>query len=223
MAVGAFFLLLSACGAPPPRQPPTPAPPTVSAPPGQKYRIDPALSELRLLVYRAGVAASLGHNHVIVNRNVAGWVSFRGDPASASFAISVPVSNFVVDDAATRREEGADFAEETPEDAKAGTLHNMLGAAVLDADHHPAIELHSLAIHRAGTGYEATVAVSVAGHESELVVPFALDTSEGRLRASGTISVRQSALGLTPFSVMLGALKVQDELELKFRLVATAG
>jgi YceI-like protein len=186
------------------------------------YRIDPALSELRLLVYRAGAMASLGHNHVIVNRNVAGWVSFAGDPAKASFALSVPASGFVVDDTAARREEGADFAEGTPEDAKAGTLHNMLGPAVLDADAHPAIELRSVSIHPSADGFEATVAVSVAGHESELIVPFALDVSDGRLHAGGSMRVRQSALGLTPFSVMLGALKVQDELTFKFRLVATA-
>jgi YceI-like domain len=220
-AVGALCLLAAACGAPKPRAPATATPSTVSAPPGANCRIDPALSELRLLVYRAGVMASFGHNHVIVNRNIEGWVSFAGDPANAAFALSVPASGFVVDETAARREEGEDFAEETPQDAKAGTLRNMLGPAVLDAEAHPAIELRSVSIHPSGGGFEATVAVSVAGHESELAVPFALDTSGGRLRASGAMSVRQSALGLTPFSVMLGALKVQDELEFKFRLVAT--
>jgi hypothetical protein len=194
-----------------------------TAPPGANYRIDPALSELRLLVYRAGVMASLGHNHVIVNRNVDGWVSFAGDPARAAFTLSVPANGFVVDEAAARREEGEDFSEETPEDAKAGTLHNMLGPAVLDAAAHPSIELRSVSIRASGGAFEATVEVSVAGHESKLIVPFGLETSGGRLRASGALRLRQSALGLTPFSVMLGALKVQDELELKFRLVAVAG
>jgi hypothetical protein len=189
--------------------------------PGANYRIDPALSELRVLVYRAGVMASLGHNHVIVNRNIGGSVSFAGDPASAALALSLPVSGFVVDEAAARAEEGADFAEETPEDAKAGTLHNMLSPAVLDAAAHPSIELRSVSIRASGGGFEATVEVSVAGHESKLVVPFGLETSDGQLRASGALRLRQSALGLTPFSVMLGALKVQDQLELKFRLVAT--
>jgi hypothetical protein len=231
-AVGALCLLAAACGVPPPRAPAPPvesaAPPAGepqarTAPPGANYHIDPARSELRVLVYRAGAMASLGHNHVIVNRSLEGWVSFAGDPASASFALSVPARGFVVDEAAARREEGADFAEEPPEDAKAATLRNMLGPAVLDAGAHPWIELRSVSVHPSGGGFEATVAVSVAGHESKLVVPFALDMSADRLRASGTSSVRQSALGLSPFSVMLGALKVQDELELKFRLVSTAG
>jgi polyisoprenoid-binding protein YceI len=238
-SVGALFLLLSACGAPPPRAPATSAPPSapngpaigtsggnapgVNIPSGAKYRIDPAHSELRLLVYRAGVMASLGHDHVIVNRSLAGWVSYAGDASAASFELSVPAGGFVVDDAAARRDEGEAFAEEISEDAKAGTLHNMLGPAVLDADSHPAISVRSVAIHSAGAGYEATVIVSVAGHESRLAVPFALEVGGGSLRASGATSVRQSDLGLAPFSVMLGALKVKDELEIKFRLVAAGG
>jgi hypothetical protein len=242
-ALGVLCLLLTACGAPPSRAPATAAQPAAgapasgaagagaagtpargtSAPPGAGYRIDPAHSELRLLVYRTGVMASLGHNHVIVNRSLGGWVSFAGDPVNAAFALSVPASGFVVDEAAARLEEGADFAEETPEDAKTGTLRNMQGPAMLDAAAHPAIELRSVSIRPSGGGFEATVAVSVAGHESELTVPFTLDVDGGRLRANGAMRLRQSALGLTPFSVMLGALKVQDELELKFRLVAVAG
>jgi hypothetical protein len=40
--------------------------------------------------------------------------------------------------------------------------------------------------------------------------------------ASGSVALRQTALGLVPFSVMLGALQVQDELTVKFRLVAVS-
>jgi hypothetical protein len=34
------------------------------------------------------------------------------------------------------------------------------------------------------------------------------------------VKLRQSALGLKPFSIMLGALQVQDEFTVKFTLVA---
>jgi hypothetical protein len=64
--------------------------------------------------------------------------------------------------------------------------------------------------------------VRVAGHASTLVVPFMLETSSGRVSASGSVALRQTALGLVPFSVMLGALQVQDELTVKFRLVAVS-
>ena len=122
-------LLLASCGAPKSR----PSPPTGGAAsaqppstPADVYRIDPVHSELRVLVYRAGPMAALGHDHVIVNRTLGGWVQFGGAATGASFSLTVPAAGFVVDDAAARRDEGPQFAEEIPEDAKAGTLRNML-------------------------------------------------------------------------------------------------
>ena len=40
------------------------------------------------------------------------------------------------------------------------------------------------------------------------------------LVASGEATLRQSQFGLVPFSVMMGALQVQDEMQLQFRIVA---
>lgn len=220
----ALALIAVGCGAPAPRSPaPADSLPGTAGPAAAAYRIDSAHSELRVLVYRAGLLASFGHNHVIVNRGVEGSVNFAGNPATASFALSIPANGFVVDDPKARSEEGADFAEETPEDAKEGTRHNMLGPSVLDVAEHPSIDVRSVAIRPAGAGLAATISVTVAGHASTFVVPFTLDLSQGRLTASGALSIRQSSLGLTPLSVMLGGLRVQDELTLKFRLVASAG
>jgi polyisoprenoid-binding protein YceI len=221
-------LLLTACGTPHSREEPnhgaTGTAAQVQPPTGAgAYRIDSAQSELRLLVHRAGPLARLGHNHVIVNRAMGGWVKFSGNVPAASFSLSVPVADFVVDDARVRSEEGADFSEDVPEDAKSGTRHNMLSAALLDAEHFPTITLASVAVTQAPGTLTATLAISVAGHLSTVVVPFTLETSEGRVTASGTAALRQSAMGLTPFSVMLGALQVEDEFNVKFKLVAVTG
>ena len=182
-------------------------------------------------MYRAGAMAALGHDHVIVNRALEGWATFSGELATAAFYLDVPASGFVVDEAAARREEGADFSEDIDADAKAATLHNMLSPAVLDAQEHPSITVRSVSIETGGapqaTGgaqagsAQATVRVSVAGHESSLVVPFALDASPGRLRAHVDFTVRQTRLGLRPFSVFLGALRVEDQLRVKLDIVAT--
>jgi hypothetical protein len=66
----------------------------------------------------------------------------------------------------------------------------------------------------------AAVAFSVAGHESKIEVPFALQIDAAHLAATGTLELRQSALGLTPYSLMLGALQVQDTMTIKFKIVA---
>jgi hypothetical protein len=235
LCVGALALVLAACIAPKARHP-MPQGPGGSAPPaalplpGRAFRIDENQSELRILVYRAGPLARLGHNHVMVNRAIRGTVNWADAPGASVFSLIIPAAGFVVDDAQARSEEGPDFSGEIPEDAKSGTLHNMLSAAVLDADEFPSITINSAAA--AGAAGEsgatasgaavlsATVAISVAGHESKLEVPFTLQTDSSRLSATGSIQVRQSTIGLTPYSLMLGALQVQDVMTIKFRFVA---
>jgi hypothetical protein len=139
-----------------------------------------------------------------------------------------------VDEAAARAQEGADFSEVIGDDAKAGTLHNMLSPAILDAQSHPAVTVQSISVGPAPRGrdltpaegqeppaaMQATVRIAVAGHESSLVVPFTLETSGGRLHAHAVFTVQQTALGIAPFTALLGALRVEDHVGVKLDLVA---
>jgi len=220
-------LMLAACGSPQPR-PAAPGAPAAPAAPAAACAVDAGQSEIRLLVYRAGPMARLGHNHVIVNREVSGWVDPRAGSAGGSFSLRVPVAAFMVDDRQARGEEGPDFPQDVSDDARTGTRHNMLSAAVLDADRFPIIALSSIAIEPvaapggaapAGDSRMATVNIEVAGHESRVAIPFTVVRSPGRILASGTATLRQSGLGLTPLAVMLGALQVQDEFTVKFRVL----
>jgi hypothetical protein len=224
-------LMVAACGAPPPKpsgpagesQPAATTRSVTTPVAGDRYRIDPDQSELRVLVYRAGAMASLGHNHVISTHGLQGWVTFDGNASAAAFVLTVPVADFVIDDPRRRMEEGADFADSVTDEARSGTAHNMLGPAVLNAADFPVLTIRSVSM-TAGTGsLQARVALEVAGHASTLLVPFTLETSPQRLVGHGELALRQSSIGLTPFSVFLGALKVQDELRVKFKLVALRG
>ena len=233
ICVAALLLVFAACGAPRPR-PATPQAPetSVSAPglplPGKAYRIDADQSELRILVYRAGALARFGHNHVLVNHALRGSVGLADTPDATVFSLTVPAAGFVVDELQARREEGTDFANEVPDEAKAGTLQNMLGTALLDAAEFPLITVNSVGVstdkYANGAGVLiASVAISVAGHESKIDVPFTLQSDSNRLSATGSLELRQSNLGLTPYSLMMGALQVQDAMTIKFKIVATPG
>jgi hypothetical protein len=236
LSIGLLALLLAACGAPRPRHAPpqnpveSPSTPNLSLS-GRVYRIDESHSELRILVYRAGPLAHLGHNHVIINRSLHGAVNVAA--GGSAFSVEVPVGGFVVDDAQARSEEGPDFAAAVPDDAKSGTLRNMLGTALLDADEFPTIVVKSAAAAVSRDAPQAgvqggpssgdvtvAVAISVAGHESTIEVPLKLQSDSNRLSASGSLELRQTALGLTPYSLMLGALQVQDAMTIKFDIVA---
>lgn len=230
--VPALCAALAACGASPSRPPaaagpgghPTSAAVAAGPPPARgHFRIDSAGSELRILVYRAGPMAALGHDHVISGHSLEGWATFDGAAAGAAFALTVPVADFSVDDPGARAEEGPAFAEPVTEEAKAGTLRNMLGPSVLNAAVFPRLTLRSIQVAGGGREYRARIVVETAGHSATLEVPFALETTPQRLVATGEATIRQSELGLTPFSVFLGALKVEDEMRVKFRLVAQRG
>jgi len=225
-------LLLLSCGAPRPRQNepgtdhgPTQGAPAPAAPAAHVLRIDAARSELRVLVYRAGPMAHFGHNHVLINRALDGRVMLRDPRTASSFSLTVPVAQFVVDEPQARQQEGSDFPGEIPEDARSGTLHNMQSPALLDTAEFPVIAIDSVALTESDGRMIATVAIKVAGHESQIDAPFTLD-GHGQLgdphtlTASGSMELRQSALGLKPFSILLGALQVEDTMRLKFHITA---
>jgi polyisoprenoid-binding protein YceI len=222
IACAVLVLTLAACAAPRPRPvtPPVPAQPGAilqSLPAPGQYPIDSKASELRLLVYRAGPLANLGHNHVMVNRAVTGLVQIGADVSASSFSLHVPADSFVIDDAQARREEGGDFPGDIPADAKAGTRRNMLSSAVLNAGEYAEITVKSLSLTGTLDALNADLEISSAGHTSQISVPFTLQGDAHHFIAAGSMQLRQTALGLSPYSLMHGALQVQDVMQLKFK------
>ena len=146
------------------------------------------------------------------------------DLSESSVSIDVPALKFIVDESEARQQEGAEFPADVAEDAKSGTLHNLLGAAVLDAAAFPEITVSSTTLSRSKDALMATLTINVAGHQSVIDVPFTLQPGPAEaLTATGSFELRQTAVGLTPYSLMLGALQVQDVLHIKFTITATSG
>jgi hypothetical protein len=217
----AALALLAACGVPPRQTAPPARAPEPAAANGPHYRIDPARSELRILVYRAGPLARLGHNHVLVSRALEGEVVLAAAGAldGARFAVRAPVASVVVDDAAARREEGDEFAIAPSAADIEGTRRNLLGPAVLNAAACPALAVSGTTAGGPDTAV-ATATIDDCGRGTTLTVPLESRLHEGELTVRGGFSVRQTELGLVPFSLALGALSVRDELEVRFALVA---
>ncbi len=53
-----------------------------------------------------------------------------------------------------------------------------------------------------------------------LAIPVQLREENNIINVKGTVNLRQTDFGLTPFSVMGGAMSVQDQMELRFDLTA---
>ena len=228
----AFSLaMLGGCPSPPRAPAPAPGVPAVPAPHvGTPFEIRPQSSLLTILVYRGGALASAGHNHVIASHDLSGTIFIPAAILQSSFEVHIPVATLTVDEAALRAQQSAaDFPPDVSEGAKEGTRHNMLGGALLDAEHNPEIVLRSLQLEPAdGTAadsgtVQAQVQSSVRGQLRTFTAPVRYRRSgDGTLEVSGELPLRQSELGLTPFSALLGALQVQDEMHVSFHIVARA-
>ncbi len=185
-----------------------------------RYRVVPAESEVRVLVYRDGPMARLGHNHVLSSRSLQGDILVGDKEQEPRISLVLPVSSFSVDQAELRAEEAEDFPGAVDADAISGTRKNMLSEPLLDAARFPDIRLTSQKAEGQGPDYTMTVTVEVKGQAHELQVPVRVEQGPKELRASGAFTVTHGELGLTPFTVMGGLLSVRDEIRLRFRIVA---
>ena len=186
-----------------------------------RYRVDTAASAVHILVYRAGALARLGHNHVVSSKDVTGAVYLNKELARSSVEIRLPVATLVVDDATARSQEGEAFAADVPSDAREGTRRNLLSAAVLDLEHYPTITLQSVAIAGTRSNPNLTMRITIKDVARDVPLAVVVRKQGERIEASGEFEIKQSDFGITPFSVALGALQVQDRLRIRFSIVCT--
>jgi hypothetical protein len=242
---GAALLAVLTTGCPlQPRVPAAPPVATAETPApheGIPYDIVADESLLTIRVYRGGTLASAGHNHLIAAHALSGTIYVPAEVMRTSFEAHIPVAGFTVDEPALRAEEHSpDFPADVPDAAREGTRRNMLGEALLDSGRNPqivlrAVQLEPAGLAASGTGGEAgreaggearavlaRVQTTVRGELRTIRVPVRYRLTAGAVIASGEAPLKQSDIGLTPFSALLGALQVQDEMRVKFRIVARA-
>jgi hypothetical protein len=225
LAVVLLAVLLASCASRPVRKPPPPAPVAAapsapSGPEGREFRVDGAESLLTIQVYKGGALSRAGHNHVIASHTLKGVAYVPDDPLRAAFDIHMAVDELVVDEDALRAAAGPDFPPGVPEEARLGTKRNMLSAALLDAERFPEVVLQSEAMQRGADGLEAQVRVIVRDRATSVIVPVKYELQDDELHVEGEIPLKQTDLGLTPYSLFGGALRVQDEIKVRFKIVA---
>jgi hypothetical protein len=186
----------------------------------QLYKLSAEQSTLHILVYRGGAMANLGHNHVISSHSVAGYVWLHDELSHSGFTVTQTVNDLIVDDAQTRSDEGADFQTIVNDSSRAGTRTNMLKPEQLDGEHFPSLRLSSVAITGDRTQPQVKVRITIKEQSREVMVPVQLTADKKLLRARGQFKIKLTDFAITPYSVAMGALKVEDELTIKFELVA---
>jgi polyisoprenoid-binding protein YceI len=183
------------------------------------YEVDPEASELHILVYRGGTLGRLGHNHVLSSRSLSGDAWLHPDFTRSGFQITLPVESLIIDDVQTRVVHGEQFAAQVPQKDIDGTRRNLMKPEVLDVERFPQIRLASSALTGTAADPKVMAQVTIKDVIRELEIPMTLSLEGGQLQASGEFDILQSDFGITPFSVALGALQVQDRLHVVYRIV----
>lgn len=118
--------------------------------------------------------------------------------------------------------EGEAFAANISEEARQGTRTNLLGKQVLDAERHPFIDAELLSTVGPWWAPEVHLRMHVLGRQSELQVFPGVWQESDRVLVHGSFLLRQTDIGMEPFSVLGGGLRVADDLLIRAKLVFTA-
>jgi len=173
-------------------------------------RIDTKKSLVTIIVRRGGTLARLGHDHVVASHDVTGYVDMTAGRAD----LYVLLDRLVVDESALRTEAG--FTTQPSQGAIDGTRQNML-TKVLESDRFP---FALISVKRSTTEpLKLSVTITLHGTRQMFEVPAKIESIAGGMRINGELSFNQSDFGITPFSILGGALLVQDHLDLHFRIM----
>lgn len=180
------------------------------------YAIDGERSTLTVRVFKAGFLSSLGHDHTIEARGVAGTIAADpARPAGGRVAFEVASSRLAVADP------GID------EDDREEIQENM-DAEVLEVAKYPTIAFRSTRVEAVPETpgallVEGDLALHGVTRRISLVVLFeAVGAGRDEILARGSTTLLQTDYGIEPFSTALGAVGVKNEVKIEFAIRARA-
>jgi hypothetical protein len=195
--------------------------------------VDSAQTRLAIVTGKEGLASGLAHRHIIVARNVVGRIKVTGSPALSAVTIKSAVADieFAVDQMAVDLEEEAksiipslvsagvwDQGKDKIEPSNSEKVReNMLAESQLDAKKFSKISGHGeLSACQAVSSSEArcslalTFAIKGGAVKRDLQVKL---TGAGKsLEASFVVPMKFTDFGIKPYSAMMGAIRVSDEM-----------
>jgi polyisoprenoid-binding protein YceI len=183
-------------------------------------RLDGA-SVLIVQTWKDGAAARLAHDHAILAPTFSGEVTYHAaDPTQSRIVVDVDAGRLIVDDDRARAVVGLEPG--VPQKDREAVDESMKGSDQLDVEHFPRIRFESTAVTQGADGaLLVTGRFSLHGQTRTVQLPVTVEErADGSLRGRGTLRLKVSDYGITPYSAFLGAVKVKDEVRLHLDLIA---
>ena len=181
------------------------------------YELDASKTELIALLAPGGLPG-LAHPHVVVASQVTGSIVWDAEsPAGSSVKLTFPTSGLRADDANLRKRESMGELSDKQREEING---NMRDEDQLSPKLFPNISFASTSVKPAADGtLEVKGKLSIRGVEKELTMPVTVKEKDGQFIGTGNAVIRHTDFKFKPYSAALGAVKNQDEITLKVRLV----
>lgn len=170
------------------------------------WSLDPGCGELDILTGVAGPAAKMGHRLTIVLRSWRANVQWRG-PKPVAAELSVDLDSLEV----VRGEGGV-----TPLTGPEKSVARLNALKSLNAKKYPRVQFTADDITATDDGYRLTGSVEIHGTSQPQTVDLTIVDRGQEWGMSTRLSLTQSAFGIKPFSLMMGTLRVADEVTLEF-------
>jgi polyisoprenoid-binding protein YceI len=161
------------------------------------HALGPQNAALQVKTYREGVAQKVGHDLVIAVTRWAAQVSLN--EASSSILLEADSSSLEV-------REGNNGVKPLS-DKDRGEIRKTIDEKVLRKQ---PIRFRSTSMQPNGSGYAVQGELSIG--DQTRPVAFDLETAGGRIK--GVVPVVQREFGIKPYTALMGALKVRDEVEI---------
>jgi polyisoprenoid-binding protein YceI len=177
------------------------------------FTVEPGHSVVVVEVHRGGSLARLGHDHVVASHDVRGCIA----PADGRADFYVRLQDLTVDEPPLRAAAGFD-TQPTPADV-AATRENMLDK-VLHTEPHPFAEIGIVRVEGDGKAVALDLALTLNGVTRTQRIGAEVEIGADAMRVTGRTVIRQSDFGIVPFSILNGAIRVEDPVEVRFEILA---
>lgn len=168
----------------------------------KQHELGPENATLQVKTYREGMVSKAGHDLVI---DVTSWhasVTLEEDNTPVSVALSADASSLRVRD--------GHGGAKALSDKDRGDIVKNIDKKVLGGQ---AIDFRSTAVERPGSDRRLQVSGELQMAGTGRPVSFDLSMSpDGHVE--GTVPLKQSDWGIKPFTALMGALKVRDDVEI---------
>ncbi len=170
------------------------------------WMLGPEDGELLILTGVAGPAAKMGHRLTIAMKSWKATVQWQGDePIAAELLVDVDSLEVLNGQGGVTPLSGAE---------KSVVRSNALKS--LNAKKHPQIRFSTEGITKTGVGFRLEGTVEIHGKSRTQAVDLVIEDRGASWAMSVTAPVLQTDFGLKPFSLLMGSMKVADEVSVQF-------